>query len=545
MKALIRGLAIVIACALSILQPAMAADGRTGNLASVEWLVKNLGGRDILLLDASGTKAYTAKHIPGAVSVDLWRYGVPYKVSTAEMEKRIQSWGVDAGRKVVIYDEGGGQTAPWLFFELYYHGYPAANLFILDGGLAKWEATGGAVTAEPTVAKAGNFRLGTVREESRVRLDEFVSASRDTTRHAVVEALEPTYHFGGTKWFDRSGHVPNALMMPTADFYNADKTFKSPEEIRRMASYLGIKPEQQINSHCGGGIAATVPFFGLKFVSGYQNVKLYRESQLEWLQDERGLPFWTYDAPYLKRDAQWVQSWGGRMLRMYGVAQISVVDVRSPEEYRQGHLPWAVNIPAETFKANFNDPRKLAELLGPAGVDAGHEAVIVSSGLNEGSALAWLALERLGQKKVSVLMDSTDDWGLKGFPIAKDPTIVGAPKSPQDMAVRPAVYRAEPRAGIVIEDPQATRGIYPKVFLASGKKAPAKAPDGKVIHVPYADLLNSNGAPKPANEIWNILAKAGVPRYAEIIVIADEPGEAAAGYYLLKLMGYPDVKVLV
>ena len=70
-------------------------------------------------------------------------------------------------------------------------------------------------------------------------------------------------------------------------------------------------------------------------MSGYPDVKLYRESQLEWLRDERGLPFWTYDAPYMKRDAQWVQSWGGRMLRMFDVSQMSVVDVRSPEAYRQ------------------------------------------------------------------------------------------------------------------------------------------------------------------------------------------------------------------
>ena len=529
-----------IAGLLFLALPALAS-----NLVTTEWLQKNLAAGDVLVIDASGTKAYAAKHIPGAVGVDMWRYGVPYKVPVAEMEKRIQSWGVDSGRKVVVYDEGGGQMAPWVFYELYYHGFPASDVFILDGGLAKWEAAGGAVTKEPTAARAGNFRVASVREEARVRLDEFVSASRDTSRYAVVEALEPTYHYGGTQWFDRSGHVPNALMMPTPEFYNADKTFKSAAEIRRMAAYLGIRDEQQISSHCGGGIAATVPFFALKFVAGYPDVKLYRESQLEWLQDERGLPFWTYDAPYMKRDAQWVQSWGGRMLRMYGVAQLSVVDVRSPDAYRQGHVPFAVNIPAETFRAHLKDPRKLAEILGPAGVDPAHEAVIVSSGLDPSSALAYVLLERIGQKKVSVLIDSVDDFGLKGFPLAKEPTIVGAPKSPQDMAVRPAVYSTPLRSGIVVDDARATRGAYPRVFIASGKNVPAKAQDGKVVHVPYTDLVNANGSLKPAVEIWNTLVKAGVPRYAEIIVYSDEPGEAAVNYFVMKLMGYPDVKVVL
>ena len=35
-----------------------------------------------------------------------------------------------------------------------------------------------------------------------------------------------------------------------------------------------------------------------------------------------------------------------------------------------------------------------------------------------------------------------------------------------------------------------------------------------------------------------------MPRYAEIVSFSDEPGEAAANYFILKLMGYPDVKVL-
>jgi thiosulfate/3-mercaptopyruvate sulfurtransferase len=42
-----------------------------------------------------------------------------------------------------------------------------------------------------------------------------------------------------------------------------------------------------------------------------------------------------------------------------------------------------------------------------------------------------------------------------------------------------------------------------------------------------------------------VLSKAGLPRYAEIVAMADDVGEAAVGYFLLRLMGYPDVKVLL
>jgi len=36
-----------------------------------------------------------------------------------------------------------------------------------------------------------------------------------------------------------------------------------------------------------------------------------------------------------------------------------------------------------------------------------------------------------------------------------------------------------------------------------------------------------------------------IPRYAEIVCFADDPRDAAVDYFVLKLMGYPDVKVLV
>jgi 3-mercaptopyruvate sulfurtransferase SseA len=538
-------LAAAAAAFLPGLQPALAAPASASPLVSVQWLQQNR--EDVLLLDASMTPEHKANHIPGAVSVDLFSYGPPMRVATSQMEARIQSWGVSPGKKIVIYDAGGSNMATWLFFELHYHGVPAESLSILDGGLAKWQASGGPVTKEASAPPPkGTFRMTKTREEERVRLAEFVNAWGDRANHALVDAMEPTYYYGAVKFFDRYGHVPNAVMLPGSDFYNADKTFKSPEEIRRMAEYLGIKPDQQINSYCGGGVAATVPYFALKFIAGYPKAKVYKESMFEWLQDERQLPFWTYDAPALKREASWLNGWNSRMLRMYGVGNVSVVDVRPAEAFTQNHLPYALNVPAELFKANLDNPAKLAELLGPSGVNPAHEAVIVSAGgLNPQSALAFAMLEKLGQKKVSVLMGSVDDWGIAGYPLTKEPTIVGRPQKPQDMAVAPASYPANVRGGVMIKDAGTSKGSYPKVFVASGKTVPARTQDGKVVHVPYTDLVNADGTPKAAGEIWNVLVKAGVPRYAEIILFSDDPGEAAVNYVVFRMMGYPDVKLAI
>src|ERR1700675_641433 len=96
---------LVITCSLFMVQPAVAAEGSTGQLVSVHWLEKNLKRDDVVLIDASPAKAYAAGHIPGAVNVDLYSFG-GREVPVAEMERRIQSWGVSAGTKIVLYDQG-------------------------------------------------------------------------------------------------------------------------------------------------------------------------------------------------------------------------------------------------------------------------------------------------------------------------------------------------------------------------------------------------------------------------------------------------------
>ncbi len=530
-----------------------AADAGRANLVDTAWLKANLESPDILVLDASPMHA--KGHIAGAVPVNLFAvatFGVR-DVTLQDVERAYQALGLDPRKRVVIYDEGGSWFAPRLFFSLTYYGFPVEKLAILDGGLAKWQADGLPVTKEPTPApKPGSFHVTKENEQIRTRVSEMLAASGDRGRNVLVDALGPEYHYGATAFFNKSGHIPNSVLLPAEDFYNADKTFKSPEEIRRMLDYVSIRPDQEVHSYCGGGGAASVPYFALKYLAGHPNVKLSIESEMGWLQDDRDLPLWTYAAPAMMRDIDWLQSWGGRMMRMYGVSKLSVVDVRTPEAYSQGHVPFAVSLPAETFRGNAKDMRKLAEMLGASGVNPADEAVVVSGGgVTKDAALAYVVLEKLGQKKVSIFTDSLDSPDLldkmarAGFGVTKEATVVGAPKKPTDMAVRPVAYTASVREGVTIADAKSAGGAYAKVFIASGAAMPTRAVDGKVIHVPYTELLKPDGTPKSAKDIWAVLSKAGVPRYAELVTFSDDPGEAAANYYILKLMGYPDIRVLL
>jgi thiosulfate/3-mercaptopyruvate sulfurtransferase len=548
-KLLRYSLGLTVVVCLLLPHSVMAEEGINGNLVDVHWLQKNLNNPNLVILDASAPETYAAQHIPGALNVniyDLFAYGFG-GLSNAQTEQVFQSWGISSGKKIIIYDAGGANLATRLFFDLDYHGFPAQNLFVLDGGMFKWQKEGLPVTKDPTPApKKGTFKISKLNDDVRVALPEVLTGSGDPANTALVEALDANWHFGRLAPFDRAGHIPYGILAPGGDFYNADKTFKSPDEIKKLFNYLGVRSDQQIYTYCGGGVAASIPFFAAKYIVNYPKVKLFPESELGWLSDQRQLPYWTFDAPYMMRETGWLQFWTARMIRSFLQVPISVVDVRSADAFNQGHVPFALNIPAEVFRSNLANPQKLAEILGPAGMNVSDEAVVVSgAGLTKDSALAFVMLEKLGQKKVSVFTDPLDKWAKPGFALTKDATVVGPSKTPHDASIPTSIYPNSFSKGVLITSPTSTQGVYPKVFIASGKDVPTKTQDGKVVHVLYSDLLNADGTPKAAKDIWTVLDKAGVPRYAELVCFSDDPGEASVNYFILKLMGFPDVKVLV
>lgn len=543
--------------AIAVNSAAVANDAGNSRLVSAEWLQQRLGAGEVRVLDGSPASLHRRGHIPGAVNADLFSFG-PREVSQAQLQERLRGWGMNNGQPVVIYDQGGTYLAARLFWGLLHQGVPAEQLYILDGGMERWRAIGGAVSAQATPPPAaGTLTLGAVRPEVRVRLPEFLAATADPQANVMLEALDPPYYYGGASFFDRAGHVPNATLMPAADFFNADKTYKSAQEIQRMFKHLGLRADQQVLSYCGGGGAAAVPFFALKYLAGHRNVRMFQESQLGWLQDPRELPVWTYAAPQLLRDTTWLKAWASPMLRGFGLSAVSVLDIRPAADFQQGHVPQALNLPAGLIRQHLHQPQALAALLTQAGLNPEHEAVVLAEGgLSEDAALAFMALDGLGQRRVSVYIDSVELWIDRGLELARPAAAAttaaassGATPVPSANAKPTAPYTAEARpARLLAQRPEAQPGAYPRVYIATGAAAPGQAAglaysDGRTVHLPHAQLLQANGRPKAAKDLWALLEKAGVPRYGELVLVADTPGPAAVAYMVLRLMGFADLKV--
>ena len=233
------------------------------------------------------------------------------------------------------------------------------------------------------------------------------------------------------------------------------------------------------------------------------------------------------------------------MVRTYLGAPVSIVDVRPADAFGQGHVPFALNIPADVFRRHVGNPAALAEVLGAAGVDAALEAVVMSgAGLTPDAAIAFMMLEQAGQAKTSVFVDSIDGWAKQGLPVSKTPTAVGTRKGPGDVTIEVKPYPVKARTGLLVADAAATRGLYPKSSSRRGRACPRACPAARSCTCRTPSLLTADGTPKAAKDLWAILTKAGVPRYGELVCVSDDPGEAAVTYVILRMMGYPDTKVM-
>lgn len=74
--------------------------------------------------------------------------------------------------------------------------------------------------------------------------------------------------------------------MPTSCAFNADKTFKTKEELVAIAeAAIGIDRTAAIVTYCDTGQCCPIWSYLLKQVLGYSNVLLYVGAMQEWTQD--------------------------------------------------------------------------------------------------------------------------------------------------------------------------------------------------------------------------------------------------------------------
>ncbi|HEY2992855.1 MAG TPA: sulfurtransferase [Methylomirabilota bacterium] len=273
----------VLVLFLVLAAPALAADMPL--LVSAEWLREQLGAPDLRIVDMqSGAADYRQGHIPGAVYLDVddARVKVPaggYRLPNPdEMQRLLARLGIGRDTRVVIYDDSQGLDAARLFFTLDVYGI--RHVAILDGGSARWRATGGAWTADvPRVSQPATSPL--TLDAARVADADWIKAHLGDKSVALLDARSPGEYTAKDVRARRGGHIPGAVNVEWTRHLRADGTFKPIEELRAMYAAEGITPDKTVVTYCQTQHRASHSYFVLRLL-GYPRVAGYDRSWSEW-----------------------------------------------------------------------------------------------------------------------------------------------------------------------------------------------------------------------------------------------------------------------
>jgi thiosulfate/3-mercaptopyruvate sulfurtransferase len=223
--------------------------------------------------------AHLDRHLSGPKTGANGRHPLP---DTEVLSRTFGDLGISPGRQVVAYDADSGMYAARLWWMLRWMGHDAVA--VLDGGLAAWQREGHPVRGGVESSTAGHFK-GAPRPGWRLHVDEVQKIAGQRSR-LLVDARTPERYRGINETIDKvGGHIPGAVNYFFQQNLDADKRFKSPDdlEIQWVALLKGRDPKDVV-MYCGSGVTACHNLLALEH-AGIHGVKLFPGSWSEWSAD--------------------------------------------------------------------------------------------------------------------------------------------------------------------------------------------------------------------------------------------------------------------
>lgn len=243
-----------------------------------------------LMDPTAGRRLYQGLHIAGSVHADLdtdlsdkshpassGRHPLPSREAFAATLQRL---GVNTGSQVVVLDRAGIMFSGRLWWMLKWCGHEAVA--VLDGGLAAWQAAGGAVDSGPAPAvPTGDFRLRPAAATALTTDD--VQALLGRAERTLVDARAAARFRGETEPLDPvAGHIPGALNRPFSDNLLPDGRFKPAEVLRaEFEQLLAGRDPAGVVHQCGSGVSAVPNLLAME-LAGLGRAALYPGSWSAW-----------------------------------------------------------------------------------------------------------------------------------------------------------------------------------------------------------------------------------------------------------------------
>ncbi|WP_282938279.1 sulfurtransferase [Paenibacillus sp. RC67] len=269
------------------------------HIVTQEWLFEHGTDEHIVIVDCrfllgmgnsdAGRKAYEQDHIPGAVYIDLekdmsatitehgGRHPLPDMERFAQV---VGATGISKESTVIAYDDQGGAMASRFWWMLQYAGH--TQVFLLDGGYAKWKAAGYPVTDEPPAVHEAVF-VPKLQSSMLVSMEE-VKERIGRPGTVLIDSREERRYLGLEEAIDPvAGHIPSAKNYFWKQSLNEEGSWKDATALREQ--FAELQNADEIIVYCGSGVTACPNVLALK-EAGLGNVKLYSGSWSDWVSYE-------------------------------------------------------------------------------------------------------------------------------------------------------------------------------------------------------------------------------------------------------------------
>jgi thiosulfate/3-mercaptopyruvate sulfurtransferase len=285
-------LAIGLSSFLTLPSAQAAPKNQARSVVQPDWLEKNLDDPKVVVVEVSTEPGvYERGHIRNAVKItwhtDLVDTVNRDVVSAANFQKFAQAAGISQDTTVVLYGDKNNWFAAWgaWIFNL----YGAKDVRILDGGRVKWEKDGRALTTAVTTKAKGNFTSTRLDKTLRATLlQDIIPVAKKRMKADLIDIRSADEYSGkifAPAGFQelavRAGHIPGAINVPWGLNVNADGTFKTVAELKKLYADKGVDGKQPIITYCRIGERSSLTWFVLSEILGY-NVKNYDGSWTEY-----------------------------------------------------------------------------------------------------------------------------------------------------------------------------------------------------------------------------------------------------------------------
>jgi len=216
---------------------------------------------------------------------------------------------------------------------------------------------------------------------------------------------------------------------------------------------------------------------------------------------------------------------------------VRVLDIRKEDDYKQNHIPGAVNLPLANLLAD-DSPQKVLQLTQSYGIDDETPVVVYDDTFGAlASRVAW-TLQYIGHDDVSLLDVTYGTWKKMGLETSTDQ--VSYDKKTHSLKLKPEILAtvnyletAKEKKGTVLVDNRERLNYLDNHIPGA-------------INIPYRMLASPDNILRQKEDLKKLIQNRNIQLDSEIITYCGSVGTLSGlGYYALKSIGMQNVKLYV